>query len=1621
MKKHNPAQRFLSSALAVVMVLGTMPVTATAAILTQESGERITAFKQLEEETAYQSVLPGTSLSQLDLPETLTATIQTITTDESQEDGQEIPDDSQLGEETKPEDISQEDPMEVATSSSAQSVSNGTKRSDTDYKAGTDKLTNSVEESRVSIPVTWNADIEFDGSVEGEYQFTPELMGNYIMDAGVEPPVIRVTVEAAGQAMLLSTTSPYGFVDLDEDMSAGEINTAIASALEAYENVYVTGSANVTDTITINLNDKAVIWRANIETTNYIWTEGKGTFIIEDGGDIYRTDAGTALFSYHTGSLVIMGGSIRVSSNSAAISTLSQTSVVGGIISTPHSNAIRFSEPGEVTLTGGVVLVHSTNINQAIIGVEGEEASVNNPAVVIAWNKNQKTTYRPGDTTDLSTVNRASVCWALEDGVSGIQYGNGSNIGFIPVEGITVEEGTSAVNNVVRIADPVTYSGGGVILNSILFTVDPNAGARTYTIEEGSTGLGTFSGDVLRITRAGVFRIGLVTAESNTHQAGVKVIGTLTVNKGVRTAPVELNTVGISTSNGSDGKITGLAANEKYEFKKDGDSYIQVTANASGEITGLIAGTYVVRYAETDLYLASEDSLPLTVGKASNSVVLTKGMTSQQIQTAITDAYNKDSTVVVTGSAKLDNAILTLIIPKNKTLIWRASIETGNWISLYGDGIFQIEEGADIHAYGVSGAITASMDMVMFTSPTINMTGGMVRSDATNLPAIQAYVPTTIRGGFVYSASPTAIASDSNKLTVTGGVVLAHAPQTSTVVKGGYPSVTNWALLIAWNKNNTTNYNSGDTTDLYTFEGATVSWAVEDGISGIEYAYGSNIGFIPMEVVTVEAGKSAVNNGVRIAEPFTYSGGGFYLNSLLFTVDINAGARTYTIEEGSTGTGTFSGDVLRVTKAGVFRIGLETAESSTHQAGAKIIGTITVNKGERFAPEELGTVGTTTSGGSDGKITGLTAGETYEYKKDGGSYIPAIANDSGEIAGLTAGSYVVRYAETNLYLSSKDSVEKTITGPDQSNGTSVTGITSPKGSVVRGTSITASVANDVTSQSLNLELSKGASWSLYSDSACQNEITSKVIPLNPGINTAYVKVTAEDGSTQVYTLTITRATSSSSSSGGSSSSGSSSGSTGTTASSKASVPVTGMSENKAVVDEQGNAVASVTDKNISDAITNARAEAAKKGLSAGEITVSIHVSTSGKTANTVKVNLPKTIQQQVISNHIANVELTIEQPDIVMGINQAAITEINRQANADVELTATKTDSSALGNDAKNAIGNRPAFDFKAIYQGESNRVTNFGNGSVFVSIPYTPAENETVGGLYAVYVDSEGKVSRVPNSAYDVNTKSLIFTTNHFSVYGISYEEPAPQMTDQSAHWAKDSIEYVTGRGLLADASGAKLSPDAPISRGMLAAALGRLAAVDTKAYSVNNFTDVNQDSLEKPYIEWAYSKGIIPATGSQQFAPDKAVTREEIAVIFTNYAKSVGTTLPALREAVSYGDSSVIATSSKDAVKAVQQAGIMMGGKNNQFNPKANATSAEVSSMLHRYIKLTIDPRTTQGWAKNDAGQYLYYADGKAATGKWLQIKDNWYYFYTDGTLAQNTKVDGYEVDENGVWKNK
>ncbi|HKM21472.1 MAG TPA: S-layer homology domain-containing protein [Lachnospiraceae bacterium] len=434
---------------------------------------------------------------------------------------------------------------------------------------------------------------------------------------------------------------------------------------------------------------------------------------------------------------------------------------------------------------------------------------------------------------------------------------------------------------------------------------------------------------------------------------------------------------------------------------------------------------------------------------------------------------------------------------------------------------------------------------------------------------------------------------------------------------------------------------------------------------------------------------------------------------------------------------------------------------------------------------------------------------------------------------------------------------------------------------------------------------------------------------------------------------------------------------------KPNSPTQGEIKIPGTVDSKGNVTASITDKTVTDAFDKALAEAKKNGTEQNGITVVLHVDTGNKTGANVTVNLPKTVQDTIIGKKIVNTVVVVDSPNIRIGMDLATVKEINKQAKSDVNITATRMDSRKLTGEAKNTIGNRPVFDLKVNY-GSGKAVSSFGSGSVSVTIPYTLGANEKGGNVQAVYVDANGKVQWLTNSVYDSAQKVLRFSTNHFSTYGIGYKQTNTAFTDIAAHWAKEDIEFVVSRGLFSGTSGTTFSPNTAITRGMFVTALGRLANTDVSGYAKSSFSDVKDDAYYMGYIEWASKNNIVNGVGNGKFAPDQSITREQMAVIMSNYAKTIGYTLPKVHVENTFADSAKISAYAKDAVKQMQMAGVISGKNGNLFDPQGTATRAEVSAVLRRFVELAISSDTAQGWTMNDSGKWMYYENGKPVTGK-------------------------------------
>ena len=488
---------------------------------------------------------------------------------------------------------------------------------------------------------------------------------------------------------------------------------------------------------------------------------------------------------------------------------------------------------------------------------------------------------------------------------------------------------------------------------------------------------------------------------------------------------------------------------------------------------------------------------------------------------------------------------------------------------------------------------------------------------------------------------------------------------------------------------------------------------------------------------------------------------------------------------------------------------------------------------------------------------------------------------------------------------------------------------------------------------------------------------------------------------------------------------------------KPQAPVTG--ETKPIQpDKNGNAA--VDNSSVQSAIDKAKQDAKKNGTTENGIAVTVPItSAAGQIsfnvtikAQTLDLLVKENVRQfTVATDHLVSVNIgldTLKQLDSV-------------SAGGDIILRVDKVDA-LRSTEAKAAIGTRPAYDLSLVYLsgGKETPITSLNGHTISVRLPYTPAKGEQTGNLYAVYVDDAGKVEWITKSSYDASQKAVVFETGHFSIYGIGYKNPAPAFTDITGHWAADNILFVASRGLLSGTSDTTFSPNTGMTRGMFVTALGRLAGINPDSYKTGKFTDVKADAYYAPYVNWAAQTGIVEGVTAITFAPDTNINREQMAVIMANYAKKLGYDLPRTLKAVTFADNANISSWAKDAVRAMQQAGILAGKNGNKFDPKETATRAEVATVLRRFVEIVIDSQTANGWQQNDSGQWSYYRNGKPVkgwlsddqkwywlvkatgmmfAGGWKQIDGKWYYFYPDGTMAVNTTIDGYTIGSDGARK--
>lgn len=174
---------------------------------------------------------------------------------------------------------------------------------------------------------------------------------------------------------------------------------------------------------------------------------------------------------------------------------------------------------------------------------------------------------------------------------------------------------------------------------------------------------------------------------------------------------------------------------------------------------------------------------------------------------------------------------------------------------------------------------------------------------------------------------------------------------------------------------------------------------------------------------------------------------------------------------------------------------------------------------------------------------------------------------------------------------------------------------------------------------------------------------------------------------------------------------------------------------------------------------------------------------------------------------------------------------------------------------------------------------------------------------------------------------------------------------------WFYPYVEYVAGKDYMKGISDTQFAPMMQMNRAMFVTVLYRLD--NPKGISSqSNFVDVPSDTWYTQAVNWAAANNIVNGTGGNKFAPDDAITREQICTIVARYVeyreKKDNKTYAATVEEMTFPDVHLIGEYAREAVKKCQMWGLIEGDEKGYMNPLNTATRAEVAAIIQRLDKM-------------------------------------------------------------------
>jgi hypothetical protein len=364
---------------------------------------------------------------------------------------------------------------------------------------------------------------------------------------------------------------------------------------------------------------------------------------------------------------------------------------------------------------------------------------------------------------------------------------------------------------------------------------------------------------------------------------------------------------------------------------------------------------------------------------------------------------------------------------------------------------------------------------------------------------------------------------------------------------------------------------------------------------------------------------------------------------------------------------------------------------------------------------------------------------------------------------------------------------------------------------------------------------------------------------------------------------------------------------------------------------------------------------------AADMTSKVGTSTNQSNEWQVKVSVDGVASEVKIDNaHEKRVSIVVEAPKSSSSIKLALEKEAMLQISGSGKSLAVQTplgnlelDSRTIAGLANRRVeirietaqgsGRKPARRITIVADGQE--VERY-DGKVKVSVPYVKEASEADENIVA-YRTVAGRKMIVPQSA--VSNGQVLLAAGGSGTFEIGYN--AKNFSDTAKHWSGSNISFVTARDLFKGVGNDRFAPEGIMTRGMFVTVLGRMLGIEGVG-KTSGFRDVDDDAYYAPYVAFASEHGIVKGVGAGNFAPDREMSREEMAIMIARFLEHAQIETTTRNASQSFEDQEAIAAWAAAAIQQLQASGLIDGKPGNYFDPQGSVKRAEVAKVVRLIV---------------------------------------------------------------------